>query len=180
MTARATSDTPAPHLPTAPLPLCLVHPLPLQVLISEFGGSFTKTTGLTPLHWVYSALIALITIPLGVAMRFIPVPDRPADFADFFANSFAQRMATELARSPAAAALLPILGGAGKHTAAAKAPAMSGGTGVGEAAALRLGRISAHVVPSAAAGEESPAATNPIVAAPSPVPVTPGGVAVTA
>lgn len=170
------------------------HP-PLQVIISEFGGSFTKTTGLTPLHWVYTALIALITIPLGIAMRFIPVPDRPADFADYFANSFAQRMATELARSPAAAALLPILGGQGKHTVSVKVPSAPApapapsGAGVGEeVAALRLGRISAHVVPAAfavppaspAGGDDSPAATNPIVATPSPVPVAPGGVAVTA
>lgn len=152
----------------------------LQVLIVEFGGSFTKTTGLTPLHWVYSALISLITIPLGIAMRFIPVPDRPADYADFFANNFAQRMATELTRSPAAAALLPILSAGGKPAAVAKAHTLASPAGVGESTALQLGRVSAHVVPSAGGGEESPAASNPVAAPPSPVPITPGGVAVTA
>ena len=34
----------------------------VQALLVEFGGSFVGCTGLTPLHWLYTLLIATITI----------------------------------------------------------------------------------------------------------------------
>jgi hypothetical protein len=65
----------------------------LQVFMVQFGGPFTKTTGLTSAHWLVSIGIAAITLPLGVIMRFIPVPSKPSDYAYHFQSDFAARMA---------------------------------------------------------------------------------------
>jgi hypothetical protein len=58
----------------------------------EFGGPFTKTTGLTPGHWGLSIGIAAITMPLGVLMRYIPVPAKLSDYAHYFQSDFHARM----------------------------------------------------------------------------------------
>jgi hypothetical protein len=58
----------------------------------EFGGAFTKTTGLTAAHWGISIGIAAFTFPLGIVMRFIPVPAKPSDYAHYFQIDFAERM----------------------------------------------------------------------------------------
>ncbi|CAM9381353.1 unnamed protein product [Chrysoparadoxa australica] len=55
----------------------------LQILIIEFGGDFTRTTSLTAKEWVVTAALGFIAIPLGVAMRFIPVAENPKDFAGY-------------------------------------------------------------------------------------------------
>lgn len=41
----------------------------VQGIIVEFGGLFTKTTGLTGMHWLYTILMGLIALPLGILMR---------------------------------------------------------------------------------------------------------------
>jgi hypothetical protein len=68
-----------------------------QALIVELGGNFTKTTGLIGLHWLYTLLLASLTLPLGVFMRFIPVSESPTAFADHYHASFAKRMLRKLA-----------------------------------------------------------------------------------
>ena len=61
----------------------------LQAILVEFGGPFTKTTGLTPTHWAISIGMAAFTLPLGVAMRYIPVPPKLSDYASFYEEEFA-------------------------------------------------------------------------------------------
>lgn len=41
----------------------------VQAIIVEFGGMFTKTTGLTGWHWLYTILMGAIALPLGFLMR---------------------------------------------------------------------------------------------------------------
>jgi len=55
----------------------------MQIFIVEVGGSFTKTIGLKLDHWWISILYALITLPLGFIMRFIPITDDPSDFGGY-------------------------------------------------------------------------------------------------
>jgi Ca2+-transporting ATPase len=55
--------------------------LGLQIFVIEVGAEFTKTQGLSAEQWIYSALLGLIALPLGVLMRFIPVKEDPTDFA---------------------------------------------------------------------------------------------------
>ena len=49
---------------------------------------FTKTSGLTWQHWVYSILMGAIAMPLGALLRCVPVRDRPSDYAQFFQAQF--------------------------------------------------------------------------------------------
>lgn len=73
----------------------------LQAILVQFGGPFTKTTGLSPTHWAISLGLAAFTFPLGVAMRFIPVPPKLSDYAAFYQEEF-------MVRAPClAAALFP-------------------------------------------------------------------------
>lgn len=59
---------PTPHLTTlAVLPFCT------KALIVEMGSEFTKTAHLSTREWLITVALGSITIPLGVAMRFIPV-----------------------------------------------------------------------------------------------------------
>ena len=55
-----------------------------QIFIVEVGGKFTSTTGLTLYHWGWSVLFGACSTPLGVLMRFIPVKENPASFANFY------------------------------------------------------------------------------------------------
>jgi len=66
----------------------------LQALLVEFGGSFVKTTGLSATHWGYSIGLGALVLPLGILMRFIPVPSRPMDFADAYTSWFDAHMAS--------------------------------------------------------------------------------------
>ena len=59
----------------------IVVTIALQVFIIEAGGYFTKTSGLTAMQWVISALLGVGAIPVGVIMRFFPVTEDPANFA---------------------------------------------------------------------------------------------------
>ncbi|RHY33037.1 hypothetical protein DYB32_001924 [Aphanomyces invadans] len=60
----------------------LVMTIVCQVLIVEFGGNFTKTSPLDAAMWGYSVAIGFLALPLGVAMRFIPVQEDPTSFAN--------------------------------------------------------------------------------------------------
>jgi P-type Ca2+ transporter type 2C len=85
--------------------------LVLQVIIVELGGRFSNTSGLTPVHWIITIALGAISLPLGYVSRYIPVPPRKTDFADFFRSSFYDsvdssntslyRTNTPLASSPA-------------------------------------------------------------------------------
>ncbi|XP_074566991.1 calcium-transporting ATPase 5, plasma membrane-type-like [Curcuma longa] len=61
----------------------------LQVLIIEFLGKFTSTTRLNWKLWLVSIVIALVSWPLAVIGKLIPVPEIP--FAVYFANVFSSR-----------------------------------------------------------------------------------------
>lgn len=63
----------------------------LQAILVEFGGPFTKTTGLSPAHWGISIGLAAFTFPLGVVMRFVPVPPKRSDYAAFYQEEFSVR-----------------------------------------------------------------------------------------
>jgi hypothetical protein len=68
----------------------------------QIGGRFTSTTGLTLTHWGWSFLLAAGTIPVGVLMRFIPVEENPASFADYYGvDTTAHRRTSEVCLSPA-------------------------------------------------------------------------------
>lgn len=64
----------------------------LQAVLVELGGPFLQTTGLTATHWGISILLGALSAPLGVVMRAIPVPSRPADTARFYEDHFAVRV----------------------------------------------------------------------------------------
>lgn len=61
----------------------------LQALLVELGGPIMRTTGLTPAHWGLSLGLAAVTFPLGVIMRYIPVPSKPSDYAALYQDEFA-------------------------------------------------------------------------------------------
>jgi hypothetical protein len=63
----------------------------LQAILVEFGGPFTKTTGLSPAHWGISIGLAAFTFPLGVVMRFLPVPPKRSDYAAYYQEEFSVR-----------------------------------------------------------------------------------------
>ena len=62
----------------------IVVTIGLQILIVEFGGEFTSTTGLTLEHWGWSIFLGCFTTPVGVLMRFIPVKEDPKSFATLY------------------------------------------------------------------------------------------------
>lgn len=55
----------------------------LQICVIELGAEFTKTAHLSPTQWLISAALGVITIPLGILMRFIPVQESPEDFVGY-------------------------------------------------------------------------------------------------
>jgi magnesium-transporting ATPase (P-type) len=54
----------------------------LQIMLVEVGGEFIKTSPLTISQWLITIGLALITFPIGVLMRFIPVEEDPDCFFD--------------------------------------------------------------------------------------------------
>lgn len=56
----------------------------LQVMIVEFLGNFTKTVRLNWKLWLVSIAIAIISWPLAVLGKLIPVPSTP--FANYFSR----------------------------------------------------------------------------------------------
>ena len=65
-----------------------------QVFWVEVGGDFLHTSGLSALHWGYSRAFGLITFPLGVIMRLIPVKDRESDLAGYVYQAEVERVTT--------------------------------------------------------------------------------------
>jgi len=52
-----------------------------QYAIVEYGGDFTGTVGLTQDEWVVSAMLGMLSLPLGLFMRLIPVKESESTFA---------------------------------------------------------------------------------------------------
>jgi hypothetical protein len=52
-----------------------------QYFIIEFGGDFTGTVGLTQDEWVMTAMLGVVSLPLGLFMRLIPVKESESTFA---------------------------------------------------------------------------------------------------
>lgn len=46
----------------------------LQVLIIEYGGVVFKTVSLSGEYWAVSVLIGFVTLPIGMIIRLIPLP----------------------------------------------------------------------------------------------------------
>jgi magnesium-transporting ATPase (P-type) len=65
----------------------IVVSVALQIVIVEVGYLFTKTSHLTVAQWLITAGIGLVTLPLGVAMRWIPAVEDPANFASVIEDS---------------------------------------------------------------------------------------------
>jgi len=63
----------------------------LQAILVQFGGPFTKTTGHHHTLVDFDCLGG-IHIPLGVAMRYIPVSPKLSDYAAFFEEEFEVRL----------------------------------------------------------------------------------------
>lgn len=59
-----------------------------QILIVEFGSDFTKTSPIAPIHWIITVGLALISFPVGVAMRFFTVDEDEQTFADSMQITF--------------------------------------------------------------------------------------------
>lgn len=53
-----------------------------QIMLVEVGGEFTKTSPLDLNQWLITIALGFIGVPLGILMRFIPMPDDPNDFFD--------------------------------------------------------------------------------------------------
>lgn len=70
-----------------------------QAMMVEVGGQFVKTTGLTGMHWFYTVFLGGLAVPMGIVMRFIPVPKRESDFADTYTRWFNAELTTRLAAS---------------------------------------------------------------------------------
>jgi len=52
-----------------------------QWFIVEYGGDFTRTVALSQEEWAKTILLGALSLPLGVAMRLIPVRESPENFA---------------------------------------------------------------------------------------------------
>jgi len=51
-----------------------------QVIIVEYGGTFTSTSPLTLRDFMYTTALGAFSMVIGVLMRFIPVPEDPFTF----------------------------------------------------------------------------------------------------
>ena len=54
----------------------------LQILLIELGGEFMKTSPLNLNQWLWSVGFGLMSFPVGIMMRFIPVEEDPDSFFD--------------------------------------------------------------------------------------------------
>jgi calcium-translocating P-type ATPase len=61
-----------------------------QIVVVYGFGPFTKTTGLSFNHFVITMCLGLVSIPLGFAMRWIPVEEDPESFAGYNAADLAE------------------------------------------------------------------------------------------
>lgn len=58
----------------------------LQIILIEWGGEFIKTSPLTSMQWIITVCLGLISFPVGIGMRFIPVEE---DESTFFGGAVA-------------------------------------------------------------------------------------------
>lgn len=64
-----------------PMFVCIiVFTVVVQWVIVQFGGEFTKTEPLTAEEWKATVLLGMCAIPLGVAMRLIPVKEDESEY----------------------------------------------------------------------------------------------------
>lgn len=54
----------------------------MQIFIVEVCGAFMQTSGLTANQWLITIGLGAITLPVGVLMRLVKVPENPKDFFD--------------------------------------------------------------------------------------------------
>jgi magnesium-transporting ATPase (P-type) len=54
----------------------------LQIMLIEVGGEFIKTSPLNASQWLITIGLGALSLPIGVAMRFIPVEEDPTTFFD--------------------------------------------------------------------------------------------------
>ena len=54
----------------------------LQLMLIEVGGEFMKTSPLNMEQWIASIVFGLVSFPVGILMRFIPVEEDPESFFD--------------------------------------------------------------------------------------------------
>lgn len=50
------------------------------MFLVEIGGQFVKTSPLTIAQWFITIALAMIGVPLGMAMRWIPITEDPNSF----------------------------------------------------------------------------------------------------
>jgi len=62
----------------------------LQIVLIEWAGAFIKTSPLTGMQWIATVLLGLISFPVGIAMRFIPMEE---DESTFFGGGMAAPIA---------------------------------------------------------------------------------------
>lgn len=60
----------------------------VQWVVVQFGGEFTKTAPLSAEEWRATVLLGMCAIPLGVAMRYLPVSENPDDFGGTAESGF--------------------------------------------------------------------------------------------
>ncbi|KAJ0408386.1 hypothetical protein P43SY_003112 [Pythium insidiosum] len=60
----------------------IVITIVVQVLLAEFGGNFTKTSGITVRQWLMCFGYGALSLPVGILMRFIPIEESPRAFAN--------------------------------------------------------------------------------------------------
>jgi len=54
----------------------------LQLMLIQVGGEFIKTSPLNISQWLITIGLGALSLPIGVAMRFIPVEEDPSTFFD--------------------------------------------------------------------------------------------------
>jgi magnesium-transporting ATPase (P-type) len=65
----------------------------LQIIMVELGGNVIGTSGLSLEHWGINILFGLLSIPVGLLMRFIPVENSPKSFASYYMKTLDQAVA---------------------------------------------------------------------------------------
>lgn len=72
-----------------PVFMCIIFfTVVVQWLVVQYGGDFTKTEPLSAEEWRATVLLGLCAIPLGVAMRFLPVTEDPENFGGTAESGF--------------------------------------------------------------------------------------------
>lgn len=65
----------------------------LQAVMVELGGDLIGTSGLTAEHWGLTVGYGLISLPVGMLMRFVPIENSPKSYASYYIKSLDQAVA---------------------------------------------------------------------------------------